>query len=109
MSENILVLNDENFEAEVLKSDIPVIVDFWASWCGPCRSFAPTFEKVAAQYSNKVKFAKMNVDEVTETTQRYAIKSIPTIIIFKNGDPVETKIGGGISEKQLKAIIDEHV
>jgi len=90
---NLVIITNENFEIEVLKSDILVIADFWASWCGPCRALAPMFENLAKQFEGKVKFVKINVDEVAEVSNMYKIMSIPTMLIFKGGEVVETLIG----------------
>lgn len=99
----MLILTDENFEAEVLKSDIPVIVDFFAEWCGPCKMMGPIFEEVGAKYEGKVKFAKLNVDEAQKTAQTYGVMSIPTVITYKGGKVVDTLVGlqdeGSLVEK----------
>lgn len=89
----MLHVTDENFEAEVLKSDIPVIVDFFAEWCGPCKVMGPIFEEVGAKYEGKVKFVKLNVDEARETAMKYSVMSIPTIVVYKAGEIVETIVG----------------
>ncbi len=86
-------ITDENFEAEVLKSNIPVIIDFFAEWCGPCKMMGPIFEEVSAKYEDKVKFAKLNVDEARVTAMKYGVMSIPTIITYKGGEVVETIVG----------------
>ena len=86
-------ITDENFEAEVLKSNIPVIIDFFAEWCGPCKMMVPIFEEVSAKYEDKVKFAKLNVDEARVTAMKYGVMSIPTIITYKGGEVVETIVG----------------
>lgn len=86
-------ITDENFEAEVLKSNIPVIIDFFAEWCGPCKMMGPIFEEVSAKYEDKVKFAKLNVDEARVIAMKYGVMSIPTIITYKGGEVVETIVG----------------
>ena len=92
MSGSIL-LTDENFENEVTSSQVPVLVDFWAEWCGPCRTVGPIIEGIAEEYSGKLKVGKLNVDENQKSTYRYGIRSIPTLIIFKDGKPLNKIIG----------------
>ncbi len=92
-SNDVVTLQDSTFEQEVLKSDIPVLVDFWAVWCGPCKAIAPTVEELARQYKGKVKVAKMDVDEHQNVPQQYGIRSIPTLLLFKGGRVVDTIIG----------------
>lgn len=86
-------INDSLFEEEVIESDMPVVVDFWAPWCGPCKAVGPVMEELSKQYSGKIKFVKVNVDENLETSQEFRILSIPTIMIFKDGKSVETSVG----------------
>ena len=88
-----ITLKKGNFEDEVLKSEIPVLVDFWASWCGPCKMLAPTVAQIAEEYSGKIKVGKVNVDEEESLSREYGIVSIPTVILFKNGKPEKTSIG----------------
>ena len=92
-SNDIVVLQDATFETEVLKSDVPVLVDFWAVWCGPCKAIAPTVDDLAKQYMGKVKVAKMDVDEHQQVPQQYGIRSIPTLLVFKGGRVVDTIVG----------------
>ena len=92
-SNDLVILQDSTFEQEVLKSDIPVLVDFWAVWCGPCKAIAPTVEELAKQYKGKVKVAKMDVDEHQHVPQQYGIRSIPTLLLFKGGRVVDTIVG----------------
>ena len=99
-------IKDTDFEKEVLKADEPVLVDFWAPWCGPCRAIAPVVEELAEEYGGKVKFAKCNVDENPLTPGKYTIRSIPTILIFKKGELVE-EIRGAVPKPKLKASIDK--
>jgi len=89
----MLILTDTNFEKEVLKSDLPVLVDFWASWCGPCMMAAPVLEELSKKYEGKIKFGKVNVDENQRLAEKYGILSIPTVIVFREGKEVERQIG----------------
>jgi thioredoxin 1 len=89
----MLHVTDENFENEVVKSEIPVIVDFFAEWCGPCKMMGPIFEEVGAKFDGKVKFVKLNVDEARESAMKYGVMSIPTLIVFKGGEAAETMVG----------------
>lgn len=92
-SADLVILQDATFEKEVLKSDIPVLVDFWAVWCGPCKAIAPTVEELARAYKGKVKVAKMDVDEHQQVPQQFGIRSIPTLLLFKGGRVVDTIVG----------------
>lgn len=97
---DILQVTDDNFEPEILKSNLPALVDFWAAWCGPCRAIAPVVEELAKDYAGKVKVAKMNVDENSKTPVKYGIRAIPTLIMFKNGEVVD-QITGAVSKSQI--------
>ncbi|GIX21853.1 MAG: thioredoxin [Gammaproteobacteria bacterium] len=108
MSDKIVQVSDETFEQEVLKSDMPVLVDFWAEWCGPCKMIAPILDELAEAYAGKVKIAKLNVDENPETPPKYGIRGIPTLMLFKNGNVEATKVGA-LSKSQLSAFIDSHL
>ena len=99
-------VTDNNFETEVLKSELPVLVDFWAPWCGPCRAIAPVVEELAQEYDGKVKIVKMNVDENPSTPSKYGIRAIPTLILFKNGEVV-SQVTGAVAKNNLKKMIDE--
>ena len=99
---------DAAFESDVLKSDVPVLVDFWAAWCGPCRQMTPTIDAVATEYDGRVKVGKLNVDEQGQTAMRYNIRSIPTLLLFKDGQVVEQRIGA-LGKSDLQKMIDAHV
>lgn len=99
-------VTDENFEQEVIKSDLPVLLDMWAPWCGPCRMVAPVVEKLSEKYQGKVKFYKLNVDENPRTAARYRVMSIPTLMLFKNGEVVDTVVGA-VPERILEPKINE--
>ena len=88
-----ITINAKNFEEEVLKSDLPVVLDFWASWCGPCKMLAPELSKLAEAYEGKIKVGKVNVDDEGELAMKFGIMSIPTVMVFKGGEPVKTAIG----------------
>ena len=104
MSVSIL-LTDENFEGEVTSSNVPVLVDFWAEWCGPCRKVGPIIEEIAEEYSGKLKVGKLNVDENQISTYSYGIRSIPTLIVFKDGKPVD-KIIGAFPKRHIIGVIE---
>ena len=108
MSEHIVHLSDDSFEEEVLQSDLPVLVDYWAEWCGPCKMIAPVLNDLADEYQGKLKVAKLNIDENTGTPPQYGIRSIPTLMLFKNGSQVATKIGAS-SKGQLAEFIDTNI
>jgi thioredoxin 1 len=107
-STTIMQVTDANFDQEVLKSEQPVLIDFWAVWCGPCRALAPVVDEVAESYSGKVKVAKMNVDENPGTPGRYGIRGIPTLLIFKGGQ-VKEQIVGYVPKETIQKAIDKHV
>jgi len=98
---DLLQVTDANFEGEILKSETPALVDFWAAWCGPCRAIAPVVEELAKDYAGKLKVAKMNVDENSQTPAKYGIRAIPTLILFKNGN-VADQITGAVSKSQIE-------
>ncbi len=108
MSDQIVQITDENFEAEVLNSDIPVLLDYWAEWCGPCKMIAPILDQLAPEYAGKVKIAKINVDDSPNTPPKYGIRSIPTLMVFKNGNVEGTKVGG-VSKNDLASFIDTSI
>ena len=105
MSEAILHTSDDNFEQDVLNADGPVLVDFWAEWCGPCKMIAPILEEIASDYGDKIKICKIDVDANTNTAPKFGIRGIPTLIIFNNGEVAGTKVGA-LSKSQLSAFID---
>ncbi|MGD2074133.1 MAG: thioredoxin TrxA [Gammaproteobacteria bacterium] len=108
MSDNIVYLTDESFQTEVLDSNEPVLVDYWAEWCGPCKMIAPILTEIADEYQGKVKIAKLNIDENPQTPPRYGIRGIPTLMLFKNGNVEATKVGA-LSKSQLTAFIDTNL
>ena len=108
MSGNIVEVTDGNFEQEVLKADKPVLVDFWAVWCAPCRMLAPTVEAIAEQYTGRAKVAKLNVDENGNTSARYNIKGIPTLLLFKDG-VIKEQIIGATSKENIAKLIEAHL
>ena len=101
---NILEVSDSSFESEIIKSEIPAMVDFWAEWCGPCKMVGPVVEELAGEYQGKIKIAKMDVDQNRETPAKFGIRNIPTLILFKGGEVVKTIIGA-----QPKSSIDEEL
>jgi thioredoxin 1 len=108
MSDAILHVSDSTFDAEVLKSQTPVLVDYWAEWCGPCKMIAPILEDVARDYAGKLRVAKLNIDENQATPPKYGIRGIPTLMLFKNGAVEATKVGA-LSKSQLAAFIDANI
>ena len=108
MSDMILKTGDTNFETDVLKSDTPVLVDFWAEWCGPCKMIAPILEEVASEYEGKVKIAKINIDENPATPPKFGVRGIPTLVLFKNGEVDATQVGA-LSKSQLCAFLDNNL
>ncbi len=106
--QNILTFTDASFDQEVLRSDVPVLVDFWAEWCGPCRQMAPTIDTLATEYAGKAKVGKLDVDANGNTAMRYNIRGIPTLLLFKNGQVVE-QIVGAVGKSQVQRILDAHV
>ena len=108
MSDQIVYVTDDSFEEEVLKSDVAVLVDYWAEWCGPCKMIAPILDEICADYEGKLKIAKLNIDENPGTPPKYGIRGIPTLMMFKGGDVEATKVGA-LSKSQLTAFIDSNI
>ena len=106
MSESIKHVSDASFEADVINSDVPVLVDYWAAWCGPCKMIAPLLDDAAKQYEGRVMIAKLNVDNNPETAAKFGIRGIPTLMLFKDGKAAATKVGA-MSKSQLTAFLDE--
>ncbi|MGB5253432.1 MAG: thioredoxin TrxA [Sedimenticolaceae bacterium] len=108
MSDKIVHVTDDNFETEVLQSSAPVLVDYWAEWCGPCKMIAPVLDEIAGEYQGRVKIAKLNIDDNPNTPPRYGIRGIPTLMLFKDGEVEATKVGA-VSKSQLTAFIDSNL
>ncbi|THF66835.1 thioredoxin TrxA [Pseudothauera nasutitermitis] len=108
MSEHIHYVTDASFESEVLRSSTPVLVDYWAEWCGPCKMIAPILDEVAKEYAGKLKVAKLNIDENQDTPAKFGIRGIPTLMLFKGGNVEATKVGA-LSKSQLTAFIDSNL
>jgi len=108
VSEQIVHLSDDSFESEVLKSSVPVLVDYWAEWCGPCKMIAPVLDEIAGEYADKIKVAKLNIDDNPNTPPKYGIRGIPTLMLFKDGEVEATKVGA-VSKSQLTAFIDSNL
>lgn len=108
MSDKIIYLSDDSFENDVLKSDLPVLVDFWAEWCGPCKMIAPILDDVSEEYAGRLTIAKLNVDQNNVSPAKYGVRGIPTLLLFKNGELAATKVGA-LSKTQLKEFIDTQI
>jgi len=108
VSDSITYVSDASFDADVLKSDLPVLVDFWAEWCGPCKMIAPILDDIAGEYAGRVRVAKLNIDDNPNTPRNFGIRGIPTLILFKDGAVEATKVGA-LSKSQLTAFIDQNV
>ena len=108
MSDSIVYLTDDTFEDEVINSEGPVLVDYWADWCGPCKMIAPILDEISGEYGDKVKIAKLNIDENPATPPKYGIRGIPTLMLFKGGNVEATKVGA-VSKSQLTAFIDSNI
>ena len=108
MNEHITHLRDAAFEQEVLQSQLPVLVDYWAEWCGPCKMIAPILDDISKEYAGRLKVAKLNIDDNQQTPPKYGIRGIPTLMLFKNGNVEATKVGA-LSKSQLTAFIDSNI
>jgi len=108
VSDKIVQLSDSIFDEEVLQSDLPVLVDYWAEWCGPCKMIAPVLDEIAAEYEGKIKVGKLNIDDNPDVPPRYGIRGIPTLMLFKAGEVEATKVGA-VSKSQLTAFIDSNI
>jgi thioredoxin 1 len=107
MSDSVVQLTDDNFEEEVLKSELPVLVDFWAQWCGPCKMIAPILDELATEYAGKVKIGKLNIDENQATAPQYGVRGIPTLILVKDG-AVQAQQVGAVSKSQLTTFLNDN-
>jgi len=108
MSDKIIQLTDDSFEADVLQASGLVLVDFWAEWCGPCKMIAPVLEDIATEYEGKVVIGKLNIDENSDSAPKYGVRGIPTLLLFKNGEIADTKVGA-LSKTQLKEFLDKNL
>ena len=108
MSDKIVFLSDDSFESDVLQAEVPVLVDYWAEWCGPCKMIAPILEEIADEYAGRLTVAKLNIDDNADTPPKYGIRGIPTLMLFKDGAVEATKVGA-LSKSQLTAFLDSNI
>ena len=108
MGDNVVHITDDSFDDDVLKADGPVLVDYWAEWCGPCKSIAPLLDEVAEEYAGRLKVAKLNIDDNSSTPSRYSVRGIPTLMLFKDGEVEATKVGA-LSKSALKGFLDSNI
>ncbi len=108
MSESIVNVSDDSFEKDVINSETPVLVDFWAEWCGPCKMIAPILDEIASEYGERVTIAKINIDDNQATPQKFGVRGIPTLMLFKNGELEATKVGA-VTKSQLTAFLDSNL
>ena len=108
MSGKIIQTSDAMFEQDVLKSDVPVLLDFWAEWCGPCKAIAPMLDEIAGTYGDRLKIAKLNIDDNRQTPLKYGVRGIPTLILFKNGTPEAQQVGL-VPKSKLTSLLDQHL
>lgn len=108
MTDEIAHVTDDTFETEVLKSDIPVLVDYWAEWCGPCQAIAPILKEISSEYAGRLKLVKLNIDDNPNAAIRYKVRGIPTLMLFRDGNMESTKVGA-LSKSQLSAFIDSNL
>ncbi|MDA3921328.1 MAG: thioredoxin TrxA [Salinisphaera sp.] len=108
MSENIVKVSDDSFDTDVLSASGPVLVDYWAEWCGPCKQIAPVLDEIADEYNGRLTVAKLNIDDNPNTPPRYGIRGIPTLMLFKDGEVAGTKVGS-VSKSQLAEFVDQHI